>query len=900
MPSVNIPVLNALLNAVTASKNEAEIKQTYHLFDKIIKRLEFFQIETKAITEKKTLSKADIIREQNTEKNIIIICDWLRKQFNSTSIDPVVYNGKFHEVRLLSMVIWAIKTASQTNAVNEYTKYDCLMSLVAAINTFEISSPPTTTIDLLTTNAYKSLAKFCSIERLFAEYSELIVSNTFTAMYPKSVVKPYAAQQSMIDLMNASLKENVPLFAQYSTETGSGKTYLSLALAQAHQNETSVMDRPKNAFIFTCYNEAVRRMIWELSNACHIPACKVDKDGYREYKKKDLPQRIAGLFTLNQSAINDKGISVCGRTSEKTTYDENGKVRKVGLNVRSRKMNGESIIKQEWDKFDRLSSEGSPYDVNIHKQYNFLLSADPNASFLANFPSMFICDPASAEALVKFLPDSTVFIDEPDVDDIGLAEHYANIVKLCPKRIIVASATVDDLNAEMDKFTEIWANRSQPKTLKSVIRSGTSGIHSTLSCKGQIYLPHMFVDLLNNSEEKAFHERLRNSSLIKLYSPLAISLMMKDIGALNKIEELDFRNINYETIRKFIIEFFENLDTTMKKKLQTQKLVWVNISKPLTIDAHHLSGQTLAINAKPFAQAKIWEDGLFNVMSNNTLYDLADAHKTFINEQRIYDSILEQILKNNTSKNKFRNGESKSVVEHKIAEHSQTKPSLYFPTESIIGSVQHCKRFAKHALATATSRIVNVDEGLYLNSSFELLQWLMTGVGFYDSSLHKSYIDAVLKDVSDHMLAMFISSPELIRGMDHRFENVLLNEDFLKDVSYSALKQSIGRVGRPGSSWGLIVIENIHAIEKLLSPNAVHEQSFFKQFLQGFVNRVEKKIEIKKVEKTKIQKLRPVEPEPESDEEPDDWEDIDINVNKKSKPKSKPISKPKPDDNEEW
>jgi hypothetical protein len=122
---------------------------------------------------------------------------------------------------------------------------------------------------------------------------------------------------------------------------------------------------------------------------------------------------------------------------------------------------------------------------------------------------------------------------------------------------------------------------------------------------------------------------------------------------------------------------------------------------------------------------------------------------------------------------------------------------------------------------------------------------------------------------------MFLSIPELIRGMDHRFENVMLNPDFTKDASYSALRQAVGRVGRPGNNLGSVIIDDFEAIRKLLDPeSSSREISLFKQALITFVNRVERKVEPTiKVEKFKIFKPKQPEPEPEP-EIVDSWEDL--------------------------
>lgn len=905
MSSINIDVLNSLCEAARSnSKSLQQVVSKPYDFDSIVRKLKFmnhFVIKSDKQT-KNTTTKADKIRMENTKKLIEIDVEWLNAQYESKNMTPNFRNWKFVESKFLSMLIWGQKIALSITEVAKQYWYDCLMSIACAAKEFGVeivASPNTTieadsvgrsssTIEAIYRHVYALLSSQCTITELFIDHSEMIITNAYNKMYPSKVIKPYPAQQKIIELMLNSLKNDTPMFLQYSTETGSGKTYSALACAEAHKLFTSAIQRKDNTFIFVCYNKVVRQMIWELCNSIAIPACNVEYDGFRIYND----ERITGVFNLNSSAINDKGVSM-GGSGGNGGYDEEGKKRKAGGNVRTRRLNGIAVIKKKWAEFDSLTKSGS-FQTNIENQYKYLANiSDHSFSFCAAFPQVFIADPKSAEVLVRIAPNSTVFIDEPDVDDQELAMHYANIIALCPKRIIVASATVGDLSDEMKKFQASW----NIPCITEAIRSGTSGIHITLSSKGKIYLPHMAASPLSYER---FLESLRETSFIKFYSPLAIAKMLQNLGKENKLNSLNFYDVSYENLRKFILEFFHSLDQNDRQKLQaqSQSLEWNKIEKPFTVNEHNLAGQTLVINKTPFIQAKAWEDGLFNVLPDGNTYDLSVARKKFLDEMSVYEATRDAILKNSGSKNIHRAGEAWAVVEQKLAEHSKTKPSLEFPAESILGSVAHRKRFAKHAVNKSISRIINVDEKLYANTDIELLQWLMAGVGFYDNIYHKHYNDAVLKLVSEHSLASFLSTPELIRGMDHRFENVMLNPDFTNTASYSALRQAVGRVGRPGSNWGSVIIDDIKAIHKLLDPeSSIREVSLFKQACLNVVFR--KKITpIIKAEKFKIVKSKPVVDDSESESEVEDLDSWEQAV-ETGKPKSKPISKPKHDD-DEW
>lgn len=919
MSSVNIAVLNALCNALDENKKSQDVESSTYNFDQIIvglKNLSHFIIGNPQ-EQKKTLKKADLIRIENTKKIIANDIAWLDAQAESKEVMPIFRNWKLAESKMISMLIWGQKvilSVTDDKPLDKRVWYDSLMSNIRAAKEFKVNlfEHPTTTIESLYRHVYRLLSSQASITELFANYSDLLISDTYGKMYPSGIIKPYPAQQTVINHYTNSLKHDSPLFIQYSTETGSGKTYLSLVLIKALRNAISQKDYCKNTFIFVCYNPVVRKMILELCNSLKIPACHVETSGLREYTGK----RVEGIFNLNSCAINDKGVSV--GPSRSTGYDkQTGEKIKSGGNIRSRKSNGTAMIKQEWKKFDALTNEGS-LESKVENQFKYLANiSDHSFSFSAEFPHVFVADPQCATILTKIAPDSTVFIDEPDVDDKELASFYAKIVELCPKRIIVTSATVGDLSPEMKKFASIWNSKTEnASTITASVSSGTSGIHTTLVNDGEICLPHMFVDLNDEKEFNRFMETLRNTSIIKLYSPLTLARMFEVFDE-NPLDELRFEDLSYDKIREFVIKFFDNVTDSQLDILQHQKLTWYNIVKPFTEDESHLSGQTLAINEKPYEQAKAWEDNLF------ANYNLKDSRKRYLEELTIYKNILESIMKNNVSKSQFRNGVSAAELNQKIAEHAKTEPSLHFPSNVMLGSREHRKRFAKSSKNPLANRIINVDDKLYNNADIELIQWLMAGVGFYDGQYHKHFNDEVLRAVSEHLLAMFLSTPELIRGMDHRFENVMLNKDFTQNASYSALRQAIGRVGRPGSNWALVIIDDFNAVSKLLSlDSSSKEVSLFKQALVGFVNRIEKeKINVEKFRKFTISKsISECKPEEfdddcqqsaedlkDHDEEEyvrtptilDSWEDYN-NSTPITKPKLKPNMKSKPISDEEW
>lgn len=847
MSSININVLNALCGAINKkSSNDENIQKSLdknekkYNFDLIIVNLPFLNQFIKIKNNKKNnvIKKADQIREAVTQKNIAIDCKILNLQYETKTLTLISKSWKFEESQLLSVIIWCLNVLRVEN-IDPRIEYDCLMSLISAMKEFNVllldknnqDRNENQSIEKICRYIYDKMREQLNISELFANYSDLLITNTYGKIYPSGIIKPYLAQQTMINLYLQSLENDTPLFVRYSTETGSGKTCLTLALVKAHHIKTS--DTRKNTFIYVCYNPVVREMILNQCNGLHVPACHIESNGRRSYTGELIP----GVFNLNSTAINDKGIV-------------------YGSNTRSRKINGQSIIKDAWKKFDALTNNGS-LAVNIRNQFEYLRNiSDHSHSFSAEFPHIFICDADCGEILTNLVPDSTVFIDEPDVDDFKCAKHYSNIVELCPKRLIVTSATVEDLNDEMKKFTEFWFYNHKLNAVTSTVSSGTSGIHTTMTSNGFIYLPHMFVDISIESERQELIKTLRSSSLIKLYSPLALSKMMDE----KELSKLSFHDLTYNRIREFILEFFENLDELQINKLKSQKLPWYLITKPLTEHEHYLSGQSLCINIDPFKQAKVWEDGLFDIKGNR--FSLEKARKQFLEELQNYNAAMKVIEKNNThtTKDGIKERDSAASLEHKKAELAKSEPSLVFPTEIILGSQEHRKKFASNTFNEPINRILNIDEKLFDNIDIEMLQWFMSGVGFYDSNYHKFYNDMILKAVSNHLLAMFLSTPELIRGMDHRFENVILNKEFTNSISNSGFKQVIGRVGRPGSNWALVVIDDLNAVKKFLTPSSLKEISAFKFNLTSFIQKDFSPKEIKKPIKFTIEKFRKYKP----------------------------------------
>jgi hypothetical protein len=246
MSSVNIAVLNALCNALDENKNSQDVESSTYNFDQIIvglKDLSHFVIE-KPQEQKKTLKKADLIRLENTKKIIANDIAWLDAQAESKEIMPIFRNWKFAESKMISMLIWGQKvilSVTDDKPLDKRVWYDSLLSIIKAAREFNVNlvEHPTTTIESLYRHVYGLLANQALITELFANYSDLLISDTYGKMYPLGIIKPYPAQQTVINHYMNSLKQCCPLFIQYSTETGSGKTYLSLALIKALRNAIS-------------------------------------------------------------------------------------------------------------------------------------------------------------------------------------------------------------------------------------------------------------------------------------------------------------------------------------------------------------------------------------------------------------------------------------------------------------------------------------------------------------------------------------------------------------------------------------------------------------------------------------------------------------------------------------
>jgi hypothetical protein len=858
MTSINVPVINSLCsyiaNDIQSSKINKFLLNNYELILNEIKSLNPLINHrcSNLIKTSKPKTKKEEIMLSVAKKSIDLDIKWLVLQYNSNDEIPAFRNWKFNESIVVSMLLWAIKCINHNNKPS----YNCIMSFASCINDLDLN-------DSLIIQVYEQLSAKLNINEIFKDYSELIVHNFYTQRYKSNEIKPYPAQKHVMDIYKQALEQNKPCCISYSTETGSGKTYLSLALARAHRAFTKPNELSINVFIFVCYNITVRKMVLSMCDNLNIPACMIETNGV-SYRKD-----IGPVFNLNRCAINIKSKNAAG-------------------NERSRKNNsGQNIIKAEWAKFDEFMKTGSN-EEKIRNQFVYLNNIkDHEQSFNAALPQIYICDPECATHLIKIAPNSTVFVDEPDVDDDQHAEQYVKILSLFPKRCIIVSATLGNINEYSKKFQSYYGNDSITQT----VNYGTSGIHSTIVIGNRIYLPHYEFNLNNPDEKNRFLSALSSTSIIKMYSPFAIAMMLENY--INLDEHFSFRSLNYDNIRTFIIDLFSNMQLEQLNK----PLKYDAIYYPFTTDDYLRSGQTLSISNNPFNKANEWENGLFEI--NN--YNINDARKKYIDDLRIYQGLLRQIKDNASSKN------SRLAVEHKIADHARNEPTMYFPAESIIGTASHMKRYWNNSSSHNRSKIFTPSDDMFSSIDSELIKWLYAGVGIYDQDLCKPYINAVLKAAENEELAYLLSSPELIRGMDYRFDTVIIDGSFSQNASLSAIQQTIGRVGRPGSSKGVVhfcdakyqprfcAFDDKHAfatkLETITAPIKLRERKISKFSLNNKISAVELK-----VNKT-----------PDSIIDPDSWEDFNTlkPIVKPVKPVIKKNTKPtktveEPKTNDAW
>ena len=810
MASINVPVLNALIdymngNSASDDNEKIDLNILKMLLIELKNDFPYFNVGLDEVSCKTQLSKRDQIRIEVNKKNIKIDAGNLR------NISMKFTNWKFDESKILSMIMLSYEYQKNEYQKNEYQKYNIIISLSAVMNEFNIGiyedDVSKSIIHKICWDAYRNLAGTLDMNKLFESYSELIIDNFYTKTYPSHIIKAYDAQKRVMDLYKQSLTNNTPLCLNYSTETGSGKTYLSLALLKANVGQAK-----QETFIFVCYNITVLNMISDICNYLNLPACSIKMKGVL------YNGGVGPVFNLNRCAINIKAKNA------------NSNSRK------NRVMHSTNSIKQAWTKFDAFMNIGSDYDKIIN-QFQYIQSiTDHNNSFCAVKPVIYICDPESAAVLVNINKNATVFLDEPDVDSEIDAKFYADILKLCPKRTIITSATVGN----MDNYAEQFSNAHIDAVIATV-NTGTSGIHSTMitnnGSETSIILPHMYFDLTDEKQKTLFIDNLKNGKCVKMYSPLAIAKMVKT----NLNHHFSFLNLNYNEIRKFIIYYFENY-----VPVGNYKYCDGNITKPFTSQTHLLRLQTLCISNNPYNKALAYEDNLFGN------YDIVVARKKYILDYTLYMNEL----------NKIRSNKSKSDdVDQIISQHTKNEPTMHFPANSIIG----CSSGSRQ-------RVFTPSDDLFKSTDYELIKWLYAGVGFYDNDNNNIYTSTVLKAAEKQELAFLLSIPELVRGMDYRFDAVMLDDEFVSKASKSAIIQTIGRVGRPGSSSGIIMFETDKHLDVLFRDD--NEIPPFKKFLERFI--VEKVVQKNKPTKFTLSTTKVNNEIPKTHkiiEIPDNWDD---------------------------
>lgn len=136
---------------------------------------------------------------------------------------------------------------------------DCILSIARCINYFKTNY---SNFSKLILEQSEIVLKFCetliNIEEFEINYPELITQTTFDKQDNKCKIKLYKCQEEVLVNLNNSMKNDIPLFINYQTPPGAGKTTLVVSVA-------SLGAKYDKQVIYVCYNEIVRN---EVSKMC--------------------------------------------------------------------------------------------------------------------------------------------------------------------------------------------------------------------------------------------------------------------------------------------------------------------------------------------------------------------------------------------------------------------------------------------------------------------------------------------------------------------------------------------------------------------------------------------------------------------------------------------------------
>jgi hypothetical protein len=404
-----------------------------------------------------------------------------------------------------------------------------------------------------------------------------------------------------------------------------------------------------------------------------------------------------------------------------------------------------------------------------------------------------ICSP---DAAIQLLNDSEyiLFLDEPTIGadtNNKILKNNIEVIKRCPKRTILSSATLPPLN-KLSIFYEKW-NKYPNFYVKELF---SKEIHIGCDVKtfsGHYYLPHMCAT--NEQMLKMILTKIDNNMFLsRMYSHNSLQLMMNKMEF--KMIDFDFKSFDINKIIAANKLLLNSADINKICKIDDKSSEKIDFKLMGTYAAHKYLNLNLIVCDNPYDFVLINFENLLVDLKNNKIKSAKNIFGKY----------------------------NKHVGFLAIRDVDQTQTAeIDFPNWGQINTYEHIRRYGNiNNVIAKFIREINILEttpyDLLKHNDDDIILLLLCGVGIYSSTdrrLNNFYKKYVLNLASEGKLAFLVSDSSICYGVNYPINRVFVTKEIGEQISINTLFQLMGRAGRVGISWKAEIYIDDSIVDKL-------------------------------------------------------------------------------------
>jgi len=735
----------------------------------------------KKVVEKKS---DKIIQRQTIE---IIRNDIKKIRFDPNSQMAIKTNYTMEATTVIMVLVWNYtfylrKTRSKT--INNVAMLDAIISLNRIYEDENMNF--NARLSVTVANAITAMNKYVdeSMYDTLFNYPYLLIQSTADKRSRK--VRLYDEQHQVLNSITEAIRADKPILLGNQMPTGTGKTMLSVPLAQKVNHM-----KLNKTLLFACSNELVNQDVActaLLADDLHLWLARLIRDDHNKVMVKIRPYKR------------------CFPATWKKVYRQDNKKK-------------DGTIQEQWEFYKGATNR---------------------------IPDMIIADLEACHEILKVADDLAnpfyAYIDEFISDDKSNA-LMKEIARMLPKQSVIISAILPQFH-HINHFVRHFCDRFATTADQVVKRVDTAVVN--ISCavidpNGCICMPHHEVeteeDLRLLLQDIRINPRIRRTYTAKhvyhwcktikehlVASGLNFEVIFPNIGLIRNSRILD----HAITLLEFLQNNFHLL--TAFKSYRPKVMDPPSFSDTFTTQSYMYEGKTLMISKsiydKILTDAFSKEGGLFH--SPPICWDdlVQDAVRRETDKEQAYKGMLKtKCQKGNvvdddgTTCNKSHRIEGKDMA---IAQSSilEMNTSINLPPMYVVNSRAHVSRFKSEELSQFKDPRCAISLPMEYDDAFEPeMNLLMSaGIGIYDITRMTDFQRRMV--MAQYPQLMFLcSGKEIVFGTNlPSLTNIFIDGSFGDEEHRDVLYQLMGRAGRLGRSYHAnIIVNSEKTLHKILN-----------------------------------------------------------------------------------